>query len=508
MLASQAWRRFLPPLLLTGVLLAVYLTTLAPSLTWANSGADGGDLITAVLTGGVPHPTGYPLYLLLASLLQMLPVGSPALRMNLFSALATVLAAVLIYRLVVRTSGLRAWPAGLMAGLAFGLAPIVWSQAVITEVYALQSLLTVFLVLLYTRAESDSPAAQRNPTDWRGAALGLAMGNHLTTFLLAPAALLLSSLTRRQADGTSPGKRNGLATFHLNAPRLLQQVALFGLGLSIYLLIPLRAAADAPVNWGRAITLERLLWLVSARMYQDYYLGFQPPEIVDRIRSWAELLVQQWGFVVFALAVAAAVYFFRPSRLFLITLWLAVAHSVFAILYRAPDSYVYLTPVILSLAVWMGTGLAAFLTSDQPRWQRLGWVLTLVLLIAIAHSAVRAGPLLDASRDRRAVEFGRQLFETAPANAIVFVKGDEAAFTAWYFHFALQQRPDLSIVASELLHFDWYQETLKSSYPSLKNSQPFPWPETLIADNPARPVCFVEYLRDIQQAQIDCRPAP
>ena len=50
--------------------MAVYLASLAPGLTWANFGADGGDLIAAAATGGVAHPTGYPFYLLLARLFQ------------------------------------------------------------------------------------------------------------------------------------------------------------------------------------------------------------------------------------------------------------------------------------------------------------------------------------------------------------------------------------------------------------------------------------------------------
>ena len=52
----------LPPALVAVALLPIYLTTLAPGLTWANDGADGGDLVTAAATLGVAHPTGYPLY--------------------------------------------------------------------------------------------------------------------------------------------------------------------------------------------------------------------------------------------------------------------------------------------------------------------------------------------------------------------------------------------------------------------------------------------------------------
>lgn len=71
-------RRHLPAIFLALSLMGVYLSTLAPGLTWANDGSDGGDLIAAAYTGGVAHPTGYPLYLLLARLFQFVPLGSLA----------------------------------------------------------------------------------------------------------------------------------------------------------------------------------------------------------------------------------------------------------------------------------------------------------------------------------------------------------------------------------------------------------------------------------------------
>ena len=78
--------------------MTVYVATLAPSLTFENSGTDGGDLIAAAWTLGVPHPPGYPTYTLLAWLATRLPVGTIAYRVNLFSALSAALAVGLLFR--------------------------------------------------------------------------------------------------------------------------------------------------------------------------------------------------------------------------------------------------------------------------------------------------------------------------------------------------------------------------------------------------------------------------
>lgn len=49
------------------------------------------------------------------------------------------------------------------------------------------------------------------------------------------------------------------------------------------------------------------------------------------------------------------------------------------------------------------------------------------------------------------------------------------------------------MLAVDLLHFEWYQESLRATYPSLVVPGPFPWRETIIAANPSRPVCDVQY---------------
>ncbi|HUM72551.1 MAG TPA: DUF2723 domain-containing protein, partial [Chloroflexota bacterium] len=85
--------------------LTVYLLTLSPDLTWANFSSDGGELITAALTWGVPHPPGYPAYVVVAHFFSWLPVGTAVYRLNLLSAVCVAGAVGLVtavnYRFVV-----------------------------------------------------------------------------------------------------------------------------------------------------------------------------------------------------------------------------------------------------------------------------------------------------------------------------------------------------------------------------------------------------------------------
>jgi len=74
------------------VSLLVYSRTLAPTVTLV----DSGELIVAARFLGVAHPPGFPLYLILAHLFSLIPIGSIAFRINFASAFFAALASGLL----------------------------------------------------------------------------------------------------------------------------------------------------------------------------------------------------------------------------------------------------------------------------------------------------------------------------------------------------------------------------------------------------------------------------
>jgi hypothetical protein len=57
------------------------------------------------------------------------------------------------------------------------------------------------------------------------------------------------------------------------------------------------------------------------------------------------------------------------------------------------------------------------------------------------------------------------------------------------------------VLAEDLLHFDWYQENLRTTYPSLVVPGPFPWPENIALENSLRTICYVQYA---DQMEMEC----
>ncbi|MCB0237454.1 MAG: DUF2723 domain-containing protein, partial [Anaerolineae bacterium] len=273
--------RLLVPLVVFSSALLVYLLTMPSGLTWANDSADGGDLIAAVVSGGVPHPSGYPTYVLLATPLARLPWHNPAWRVTLLSALAGAAAAAFVAATVQELLGRtnRAALAAAVAGLALAFSPLFWGQATVAEVYALHACLAAVLLWIVVRGQ------QSGSLRWPAAAgliFGLALGNHLTSIWLAPLFVVGVLPQRSHARlRKSPNQHTEVnaTTESQSAPRggdfrsLVAGTGGLLAGLCVYLVLPLRAAGSPPINWGNASTWQGFWWLVSGELYRGFVLA-------------------------------------------------------------------------------------------------------------------------------------------------------------------------------------------------------------------------------------------
>ena len=98
-------------------------------------GVDGGELLAAADGFEVPHPPGYPTYmLLLKSFRTLVPLGDFAYRGNLLSAVLTSIAVVTVFAvarricLAVKPDGSPAvaTASGALGAAVFATAPLVW----------------------------------------------------------------------------------------------------------------------------------------------------------------------------------------------------------------------------------------------------------------------------------------------------------------------------------------------------------------------------------------------
>ena len=359
----------------------------------------------------------------------------------------------------------------------------MWSQAVISEVYTLHAL---FVALVAALAVWIPLKARSGWWDaLLGVVLGLAVGNHLTSVFLIPAALLRMKQPR---------------PFRIDPGALARGAAGLGTGLLVYAALPLRALSLPPVNWGDPVTLERFSWLVSGQLYQRRLLNLPAAGMVERLEEAGGLLAAQVGLAGILLALVGLIFYFKPTRLYFLTLWIAAAFAAFAVLYASADSYLYLIPVVLSAAVWVGLGLGGLLQPTFAYFKGFRAVAAALFGLLLVGYAVERWPRVDASADTRAEQFGAEVMASAPQNALILAEDDASIFALWYFHFALKQRTDLVVMAKDLLHFAWYDDTLRATYPGAAWPEGLFWPQTVAEVNPARAMCTLSSAQGMKLA--------
>ena len=414
--------------------LIVYALTMSASLTWAHDGADGGDLASAIVRGALPHPPGFPAYLIFGDVFARVPVGEIAYRLNWLSALSAVGASVLIFFVVLRAN--QNYFVASVASLTFAFAPLVWSQAIIVEVYTLAGLFAALMLLL---AQFDAPT-------WvRAATLGLACGAHPTLVLLAP--LIVPRPDRFEKPVRS------LGAF------LLAWLAMYDGALFVF--------NRAPSAWGDVTTIQGWWSFVSGEMYRAYLFALPIAELPARAFALIVLMLKQFTPPGTLLAAYGFAQRWRERRAqALLELLAFAAIALFALLYDTSDSRAYLLIAMPLAAFWLGQGIGRV----PNRW-RLVLVVLPVLQLGIFWSEMN---LRD---DRVAIDWAEQILRAAPANAIVLTERDAHTLALWYARDVRGLRPDVIVLDRDL----WAQ----TSYRQMMTRE-FNLPDVATADESAQ----------------------
>lgn len=467
------------------IALLVYRQTLAPSITWQHGGADSGDLAAAVATLGVPHPPGYPTYVLAGYVWGQLPFGGDlAYRLNLFSAFGAALAAGLTALTVIQLGQASAASqdssqrsallsaeslliGAAVAGLFLAFAPLVWSQATITEVYApgLAGLCLLNWLLLKWRLTLNGVLLVI-----AGLTLGLGFGLLPQIVLVGPGLLLLL-----------------MVGVNLS-PRFWQRISLFllgtALGLAVFIYLPVRATAQPFVNWGDPSTPTRFWLMVTAAPYHHYLGLLEPVDWLGRLLTSVTVVQQSLSWSGLALAAVGGYRLWFTHRPFLFYLLsLAGLTLIFRVIYPAVGNVVYLLPVLACLTMLIGWGTIWLLEKIKDQVGSVGVaIIGLSLLLTLGIRVTTLIPQFDLSDDRQAVQFGQETLANLPPQAIILSGRDDTTFSLWYRQ-ALGDRPDVVVVDTRLLYFDWYRQHLEYHYSDLTVTE-----DTVPPFNSARPL--------------------
>lgn len=411
-------------LLLGALLFAVYAAGACPTIYVG----DSGELVTAVHLLGIPHPTGYPLYVLLGKLWTLLiPFGGVAWRMSLFSAAcAAATCAVLFFFL--RQSLRLDRVAALLAALLLAFSPSFWAEANVQRVYTLNALFAVLGVWAAWRWYEVRSGARLALAAF---VCGLGATNH--TFL-AVEGLAIGIF----ALATEPGL--------LRRPREILAAVVAGLaGLLPYLYLPLRSRADPRLDWGDPETVGRFLDVVLRRDFWGRAWIEGPGDLVTIAADWARSLSLESAWAGPGLAALAIVAARRRGWPVLLPVLVMLANLVSVALHGSrSDLFIwhrYYIPSYAMLALLAGLG-AQVLIERLPRAVRALPLAFPVFLLVTGWTA------FDRSRYRVAEAFAEEVLRSLPPGAHLSASDDNILFTLLYLHFVEGRRPDLDFVLS------------------------------------------------------------
>ncbi len=443
----------------------VYWMTLAPTVYVG----DTGELLAAAHGLGIPHPTGYPLYLLaVKAFATLVPLENFAFRANLFSALCAAAAAQILASSFWLLFS-RRWLA-VSLGLAFAFVEPIWSQAVVARTYSLAALFSTGLLWCAVRWWKDP-----HPRWWfrHNLLLGFALANHpmVIAHVLAFGALVI--FHRRDECR------------HVRA-LLLSGLCVIPGGL-VYGYLPLRASADPAVEYhvpiqtatgghqfGDLATFSNLKSYLTREFHHGQRWMESPTDVLRIAGHHLALSRELWlGLPLLLIGLWRRIRSKRAWLGFVGLLWLGnlgplAWHGAWWDIFLYPR---YMTVSWVGLLVLVGFG-ADWITrsaeSSGARW--LGPVVAAAVpTILLTANFARC----DRSEHALAEDYAYALLQEIPVGAQFGTAADNALYPMMYLHFVESVRPDLRIVnevqlgGSTDLTQPIYSPDLTSPYPQL-----------------------------------------
>lgn len=446
--------------------LSIYLLTLAPTVTFF----DSGEFITAISCLGSPHSPGYPFFVNYGKPFTWLPFGNVAFRVNFATAVSGALACYGTYLLTTyllqneqihKNEDLDRFikkGAALAAAVSFCCSPRLWLQSNHDKPYPLLAFIVATTLYLVFRWRDSYREGNERPSFIFMAAFlsGLATGTHQTIILMIPSFAFLIL------------RMNWKIIFRI---RDFIIAFIFGiLGFAINIHLPIRASRFPLLNWGNPQTQDQFLWHFLRKGY--------PSEKVER--GWSLLWSQINAFNIpfeftriglFVMLIGMAAYLFK-KRDEILSYLIALICFLLVIVghFNAPFELIFLTeefftPLYMFSAVFIGTGLytltarfLGLLSSLRPalnlNFARSSAFLSLLILPATvcALNYVKN----DQHNNYVAYDYGSNVLRSAPNGAVLYTWGDSGAFPLWYIQGVERMREDLDIVHTPHLVFDWY----------------------------------------------------
>jgi len=415
-------RRMVKVFLLLIVFL-VYLLTLPSDIGLG----DSGTLAAAAVNWGIPHPPGFPSWILISHWFSYMPWGSLAQKLAMVSVLASV-----------ATVGLVMEMAGIVPALILAFSYGFWSQAVNVETYALTNL----VIVLVMRGIGEIGGGIRGVI--LGVVMGIGVGLNPIVVGVIPSLIFNFKF---------------LKIFQFIVPALSVAVA-------IYSYLPLRAFQNPFLNWSDPSSLERFfkhltgggLSMVSSTAVNGFTGSFY--WLINSFGRFIYVFFAETLGVGMILAIIGGYFMFKCDRKkFWYWVILVCTNVILAGIYVSGnrDSW-YVTGMIGGMMLMGGNTPWPPLKlrgGDRIRSGAIlvGWLLPFIFLMVW-------GPRMwDRARSNYVGTYINDLYKDLPEGAILIGGGETFNSLTLYAHEAIKKRSDITPVDFTIYYGqEWYRK--------------------------------------------------
>ena len=432
-------KKIILPLILFFCVLAIYIH----NLSRATYGGDVGDLLAAASIMGVAHPPGYPLFTLIGFLLSRINLITPAFMIGLISAFSGALGALFFYLFSYRFT--KSKLISLIAVLALVFSYYYWFYSEIAEVFALDNLFAIALLLL---AVIYYQTKQRKYVFLLSLLAGLSLTNHQMIVLIFPSLALLSV--------------NNLFKEKQKVKTILFCLGFFLLGLLPYLYVPLAASHNPAVNWDQVHDLNSFLRLVLRRDYGTFGIGsIGDASFAQRLvtlKLYLIGMVIQATIPVITVILLGMFYAYKKYRQIFFALLLAfllsgpvfLLYAGFSIInsfmFGVYERFIILSFVILLMFLPFGFLFIKNLLQKFFQKEALPLLIITVFLIVPLSLFRYNYPKTNLSNLTLGETIIHDILSPLPKNSVIFLDGDTIIFNTWYLQYAKHFRADIIVI--------------------------------------------------------------
>jgi len=343
------------------------------------------------LVNGTPHPTGYPLFLIVTKLFsRIIPFHSIAERITFVSVVFGALTISILQKISFNLSTNRF--ASFFSALLLGFSYTFWTQATEAEVYTLNSFfvgIVIFLFIKFYQTHNQSYLF------WGCFIYAVSFGNHLTMITLLPSLAYLVFVTDR--------------SLFINKKFLIRVTFFIAIGISQYVYLYYLSHSKKTIEYlgfiGQNCDFRHFLDYITGGFYRSrrFMFPFRFNQIPDRFLLFLRLTGEQFTFIGVLMAIFGmftSILAKSDNKVSIFLIINLLGQLLFNLNYNVIDIEVFFIPCYLIIAISIS------LLFKKKRFHLGLAVLFIIVLFVGAYNLeykniiIKQNPILDVLKDQ------------------------------------------------------------------------------------------------------------